>query len=520
MSRHVLFVAAENGGLSGSKVGGVGDVVRDLPVSLAEKGWMVTVVTPEYGLYKGHEGFEYVESIEASFSGQSLAANLIRSTRESSVQYLLIEHPWLIADRPGQIYTNEPDEPFATDATRFALFSTFVAAWLKKRNEFDVVHLHDWHTAPLLLLREFCPAFSFLRKLRCVFSIHNLAMQGVRPLLGHSSSLFTWYPDLTVDERVVDPRWPDCVNLMRAGIQLADKVGTVSPAYARDIQTPNDPEKGKHGAEGLESDIREVTRQGRLIGILNGCDYPECIPGKKMSIPELLRKAGPMITRFAAEEPYARSAHLIALEKIRTLKPHQQAVLVTSIGRLTEQKAGLLQIHIRGKPVLHHLLNTMSDDGLFVMLGTGDPELESFLVECSALFSNLLIIRGFDEGLAHDLYRSGNIFLMPSLFEPCGISQMLAMRAGQPCVVTATGGLKDTVTDNVTGWTVSGSNLAAQANALIDRFETAFTMAKNQTPRYREICRNASTARFRWGNAATRYINELYLADHVSEFAG
>ena len=313
-----------------------------------------------------------------------------------------------------------------------------------------------------------------------------------------------------MDNRVVDPRWPDCINLMRTGIQLADKVSTVSPTYAIEIQMADDPDTSRHGGEGLHEDLIQRAVQGELIGILNGCAYPKKIPGKKMAVSTLLRTAKTVILRLAAQEKYVRSAHLVALKKITALNERRQQVLVTNVSRLTEQKTGLLQQAVNNKPVLHHILENMGKSGILIMLGNGDANIESFLVETSANFENLLFISGFDEGFSHHLFRSGQLFLMPSTFEPCGTTQMFAMRAGQPSLVHQVGGLFDTVSDGVNGWAFTGNSQEEHAiNALV-RFNDAFSAARDATDEYQALSANATRTRFSWQSAAQTYISEIY----------
>ena len=160
----VLILAAENGALAGGKVGGIGDVVRDLPPALTQAGWRVIVLTPDYGL--NGEDFEERETIRTVFGEETIEAKLRSApTKTNQPENLVIEHPRLLAPKPGQIYVDdESSQPFATDATRFALFCALAASWLQHQEHIDVVHLHDWHTSPFLLLREFATDFGFLKK--------------------------------------------------------------------------------------------------------------------------------------------------------------------------------------------------------------------------------------------------------------------------------------------------------------------------------------------------------------------
>jgi len=185
--------------------------------------------------------------------------------------------------------------------------------------------------------------------------------------------------------------------------------------------------------------------------------------------------------------------------------------LLTSVGRITDQKVGLL-LHKRegsSDTLLDNLLKALSDRGCFVMLGAGDERLERQLVEHAARHSNFVFLRGYSDALADMLYRAGDLFVMPSLFEPCGISQLLAMRSGQPCLVHATGGLKDTVEDNVDGFCFEGADLDEKAANC--ELALARAVELKSAPRsYREMRTQAREKRLSWFMTAKQYIKELY----------
>lgn len=497
----VAIIASENGALPGAKVGGIADVIKGLAEALASRGWHVIVVTPAYSSLHELPGFAKGADITTHFRGEAHTAQRYCWKDKTGVEHILIEHPLITGPESGRIYYDDPpDKPFATDANRFALFSALVASWLAQQDDIRLVHLNDWHTAPILVLRRFDPMFAALRDKHFVFTIHNLAIQGIRPLRGDSSSLFEWFPALAVDNSIVDPRWNDCVNLMRSAINLADGVNTVSPGYALEITQPDDPETGRHGGEGLEADLQRCG----VVGILNGCDYPAKVPGQRRSLAALLDEARREIMLFAARDRQVRSAHLVALERIASIARSKRPVLVTSVGRVSTQKLGLLLAHIDGRPVLHHLLDAMPE-GLFVMLGSGDENLERQLAETSAKFDNFVFLAGFSAALANDLYRSGRLFLMPSSFEPCGISQMLAMRAGQPCLVHAVGGLRDTISNGVNGYSFDGDTLEAQCRALLASFRAAYKASAGRESSWRQVSAAASAARYTWEKAAIAY---------------
>lgn len=523
MSIDILMLAAENDALPGAKVGGIGDVVRDIPPALAEFGCRVTVITPGYGFLTERPGAERLVSLEVGFGGGAHHVELYsvpprgdRATDER-VRHWVLEHPLFSICGPGRVYCDDPPtRPFARDATKFALFCAAAAEAVVQGHcdQPDVIHLHDWHAALFLLLRRYHPAYGRLRTTRCVFTIHNLALQGVRPLSGDESSLSRWFPGLHYPHAVVaDPRWPDCVNPMAVGIRLADAVHTVSPTYATEILRPSAVEaRGYYGGEGLEGDLADARDEGRLHGILNGCEYPESRPAAPnwQALGELLNH---QVLTWAGREAALASSHFIARARLVDWPPRRPAKLVTSIGRLTTQKARLLaQPASDGRPALDRILDLLEDDGLLILLGSGDPDYERFLTETAGRRPNLLFLRGYSDMVSQALYASGDLFLMPSSFEPCGISQMLAMRAGQPCLVHDVGGLHDTVRDGIDGFAFDGSNLVEQADHLVTAMRDALELHRTQPERWREIADNAAAARFLWADSARAYLEQLYRA--------
>ena len=516
---HVLLVAAENDALPGGKVGGIGDVVRDLPPALAaEKDWRVTVVTPTYGVFAELPGSRREAVLEVGFAGVSRHVELYRLPVDGpeQVTHLGLQHPLFAACGRGRIYCDDPPHsPFATDASKFALFCAAVCEGLSGGvfGPVDVLHLHDWHTALVLALCRYHPAYAELRRLHSVYTIHNLALQGVRPFFGHESSLAHWYPDLRPElAALADPRWPNCVNPMAVGVRLADRVHTVSPSYAEEIQRPSAvAARGYYGGEGLEADLQTAGAQGRLVGILNGCEYP---PGADYSPdpwPELLTRLRAQLLTWAGAGPTVSSAHFIAHARLAALSDRRPAPLVTSVGRITEQKVRLLRQNLAdGRPALDALLTELAEaGGLLLLLGSGDADYEQFLTASAARHENFIFLRGYSDPLARSLYRSGDLFLMPSSFEPCGISQMLAMRAGQPCLVHSVGGLRDTVTPDHDGFGFGGEGLTEQAEALLDTLRHALAVYRRPA-QWRQIAAAAAERRFRWADSVADYLKQLY----------
>jgi len=216
-------------------------------------------------------------------------------------------------------------------------------------------------------------------------------------------------------------------------------------------------------------------------------------------------------------KPLARELEALDLDTsvLKRFRRQRPQTIVTSVGRVTAQKVALFLQPVSGSDVaaptaLDGILRRLGDDSLFVMLGSGDPQLEAELHDVFARHDNALFVNSFSEALADRLYDCGDLFLMPSSFEPCGISQMLAMRAGQPCVVHGVGGLCDTVKDGETGFVFEGDNPADQAHAFVIAFQTAMHLRESDADRWKHVRRAAAAQRFTWAAAARAYIAGLY----------
>lgn len=520
---HIVFVAAENGCLHGGKVGGIGDVVRHLPAALALHGCRVTVVTPSHGFLHRQNKAVKQHSVSFLFRGYPHTAEIFEikaAAQQRSVTHLVIHHPALGAfdAQAGKfrIYTDDPpDRPFFTDASRFALFGAAVsaAAGSKLLGKIDCIHLHDWHAAFVALLRAFHPDCAELKKMRLIYTIHNLALQGVRPLRDNESALEAWFPELDYDWSIVaDPSWPECFNAMAVAIRLADAVHTVSPSYAAEIQKPSRKPKF-YGGEGLEGDLIQAGRNGRLLGILNGCAYPLQPAAQARQFPEILDLFRNTAIRWAGVLDTVPASQFIAYARIQELgrRSAAPAIMLTSVSRIVDQKVLLLrETGTDGKSGLQGILEVLGENGCYLMLGSGDRQYEKFLTEMSARFDNFLFINGYSEQCAEALYAGGDLFLMPSSFEPCGLSQMLAMRCGQPCLVHEVGGLKDTVQDGRNGFGFKGDSLRSQVDNLVRTAAKAVALKMNRPDQWRKICEKAAAARYPWRDSAALYVEKLY----------
>ena len=534
----ICMLAAENGAIPGAKVGGLGDVLRDIPRALADLGHEVDVIMPGYRHFAGAAGAEAQAPLKLRFRRETPRVEVSRLELAGGVRCWLLDHPLFAVGGAGRIYCDDPPgRPFATDASKFALFGAAACQLLVegRLGSVDVIHLHDWHAAFAALLIRFDPRFRPLGDARLVFTIHNLAMQGIRPFAEDVSSLEEWFPELKYQKKAVaDPRYPDCFNPLRAAVNLCDRAHTVSPTYADEIRRSNRPEIGFHGGEGLERDLQQAHRAGRLSGILNGCEYGEsasaspsaneriAVSSSRESSSEPIKPAGPSPNEFIAaarqqvfhwigDGTHVDSSHCIALERLASWRDRPPAHWVTSISRLTPQKTALFQVAMKdGKSCLENLLAALPRDHVFVMLGSGDAEIEGFFTSRAARCENFLFLKGYSELLSHTIYALGSLFLMPSSFEPCGIGQMLAMRAGQPCLAHRVGGLADTIANDVDGFTFAGRDQAHQADAFLRKFKQALSLKRRSPRRWANIRQAAAARRFSWKDSARQYCEQLY----------
>ncbi|MDG1572130.1 glycogen/starch synthase [Robiginitalea sp. M366] len=505
-----LFVAAENDALEQCKAGGMGDVVRDVPRQLAQRGDQVHVVVPSYG--RLHPKGDYRGTLEVRLRGQGYTLELYEMPPKKAIDGIVhyaLHHPEIEAGDIAHIYHNDPEEPFYTDFIKFAIFCAGVAQAIVQGvfGQLQVVHLHDWHSSLLLLLREAHPAFEGLKPIRFVYSIHNLAIQGIRPLADNYASLENWFPELEYDyAAVADPRYPDCMNLMAVGIRLADAVHTVSPSYMEDIMKPSAPPEFI-GGEGLEADLKRAHREARLFGILNGCNYGNirtAEPGR------LYANTVRAIFGWLQEESKKYKADFLAHtgEKVFALTENPPDFVCSSVARLTEQKFYFFK---NNPEVLARMLKRLEAvNGIFMLLGTGAPEYEQLFRQMSFEHPNFIFTNGQSEDVIDSMYLETNLYLMPSLFEPCGISQMLAMRNGNPVLAHATGGLKDTIRHMETGFLFDGDTYPEKLRSLEAVFDQALELYFQEPDRWEAMREKAREMRFTWAQSVDRYYTELY----------
>ncbi len=506
-----LFVAAENDAIPECKAGGMGDVVRDVPRQISKRGDKVQVVVPSYS--RLHQNGVFRANIKFHLRDTIYEAELYEVAPKKeydNITHFVIHHPEIEEGGIAHIYHDDPTEPFYTDAIKYFIFCTAVAEAIQMGafGKLDIVHMHDWHSSPLLFLKTYHPVYKGLKKMRYVFSIHNLAIQGIRPFHDNYSSVGNWFPDVELPYKELrDPRYHDCINLMAVGIRLADAVHTVSPSYKEDVLLASRRPEFV-GGEGLEKDLLKANNEGRLFGILNASNYDNI---RVAETGFLYRNTVKALFVWLQDESKKYKADFLAHtgEKIMKYVDEHPKFIVSSVARLTEQKFYFFK---RSPEAFEKMLKRLDKiDGIFMLLGTGDPDYEELFRNMSYKHKNFIFTNGQSEDLIDSIYLESDLYFMPSLFEPCGISQMLAMRNGNPCLVHHTGGLKDTVEHLKTGFAFSGKTYEAQIKNMIKNFDQALTIWEKDKPRWKKIQANAKKMRFTWEKSLDEYYKYLYL---------
>jgi starch synthase len=408
---NILFVASEVAPFS--KTGGLGDVAAALPAALAARGHDVAVVTPRYGsVDAAAHGFERL-ALTVHVRGD--VAGLWRGAVGGARAYLL-EHERHYGGRAG-LY-GEHGRDYDDNAQRFAFLARAALGVPRALGVApDVVHLHDWQTAlAAWMLRHERAGEAWVERARVVYTIHNLAYQGVFPKAVVPALGLPW--DVFRQEAV---EFYDQLNFMKAGVVFADAVTTVSPNYAREILTP------EHG-NALDGLMR--SRATDLLGILNGIDDETWDPRTDRHLP----------ARFGPGDLAGKVECKAALQREVGLPSRPGVPLVAMVGRLAEQKG----IDV----VAAALEDLLGLEMQLVLLGSGRRDYEELFQRAAREVPERIAVRiGFDEGLAHRIEAGADGFLMPSRFEPCGLNQMYSLRYGTVPVVRAVGGLDDTVED-------------------------------------------------------------------------
>ncbi|TMB52817.1 MAG: glycogen synthase GlgA [Deltaproteobacteria bacterium] len=469
----VVMLASEAHPLA--KTGGLGDVLAALPPALAAAGVDVTVCLPAYrGILRRLDATGTPLRLHAPVASRMEAAAVV-AIPEASVPTVAIR-----ADRyfDREALYGPPGGEYPDNAERFAFFCRAALEWLRRLEPPpDVLHLHDWQTSlAAAFLRGTAALYPELATVRTVLTVHNLAYQGRFP--------FDVWPLLNLDVRYFAPSWLEFygqVNYLKAGLLFADRITTVSPRYAEEIQTPE-------FGEGLDGVLR--TRSEHLVGILNGVDYAAWNPA---SDPNLA-------ARYDASDLRGKARCKAALQAELGLPVRADLPLLAIVSRLAEQKGFDLLT-----ATLPELLATTAVQ--LAILGSGDPTYETALRQIAARSPGRLALRiEFNESLAHRIEAGGDIFLMPSRFEPCGLNQLYSLRYGTVPLVHATGGLEDTVVEfDPAAGTGTGFKFAPYGTeAFVAAVRRALRLHADPAA-WQRLMRNGMAQDFSWHRAARSY---------------
>jgi starch synthase len=465
----ILFIASEVSPFS--KTGGLGDVSGALPTALAALGHDVKVVTPRYREVRDTGQLHPTgESLLLRFPFGEVGGPLLSTRLSENLEVLFLENEPFYGNRDG-LYGDASGE-YRDNARRFA-YLCVGALQAAQRVRFvpDIIHLNDWQTGlvPVALRRGY--QGTPLGQAKCVFTIHNLAYQGRFPKDTMSDLGLPW--DLFTAEDGLE--FHDTVNFLKAGLVFSDALTTVSPTYAREIQTP---EQG-YGLDGL---LRH--RAHALHGILNGIDTHVWNPRTDTFLP----------ARYGAQD--LRGKALCKLDLLgRFGLPAGDAPVFGIVTRLAWQKGVDL--------LLESLPAALQADIRFVAVGNGEGHLEDGLRRLQERYPKQVGVHiGFDAGLSHLLEAGADFFVMPSRYEPCGLNQMYSLRYGTVPIVRATGGLVDTVEGGLDGNGVLFESF--HPTALLAAMRRALALYADP-PRLEAFRRRGMEKDFSWTASARKY---------------
>lgn len=475
--KKVLMVSSE--AVPYIKTGGLADVVGSLPRYVKREEYDVRVILPKYACMDQRflPDLQFVCHFYVNLNWRKQYAGIFKSEYKD-ITYYFVDNEFYFAG-------NNPYNNIHEDVEKFAFFSKAVLMALPYIDFCpDVIHCNDWQTGllPVFLKTEFYQDNYYIG-IKTVFSIHNMKFQGrwhVRDIMdvtGLPASIFTADKLESYGE----------ANYLKGGCVYADAISTVSPSYAIDITTP----EGGEGLDGLMS-----ARRDSLYGIVNGIDYEDFNPMTDAA----------MVEHFSVKDVVkGKKANKRALQQSMGLPEKEDAFLIGMVSRLTDQKGFDLVAY-----VMEEMLSTMNVQ--FVVLGTGEYRFEEMFHYFQGKYPDKISSYiGYSEKKAHQIYASCDAFLMPSLFEPCGLSQMMSMRYGTIPIVRETGGLKDTVEpynefeNKGTGFSFATYN----AHDMMHVIQYAYRVFTGQKKQWEAIMKRAMEKDFSW-NASARKYEELY----------
>lgn len=465
------------------KTGGLGDVAGSLPAALVRAGAEVIVMVPKYATIKDEykSQMEHFSDFYVSLGWRNEYCGL-EKLEHDGVTYMFIDNE--------RYFARDYPYGFFDDGERFAFFSKAITESLQHLPagfECDILHCNDWQTALApVFLREFYQGLPLYDRVKTVFSIHNVAFQGqfsdtvMEDILGVAH----------IPAAASQLRCDACsINYMLGALRYADAITTVSPTYANEIQTPE-------FGEGLDGVLRE--RSYALQGILNGIDVAGFDPATDKRI----------AANYTVEDRSGKAVCKAKLQEELGLEVRDDRPLIVMVTRLTRQK---------GMDLVMYALDRILSGGVQVaVLGTGDRDYEDGLRYFQDKYPGTMAARiEFDPALSQRMYAAADMFLMPSKFEPCGLSQIIAMRYGTLPIVRETGGLKDTVqpynefTGEGTGFSFSNFNGDEMGDAV---FRAARLFWDNRDA-WNQLVTQAMSQDFSWTRSADKYL-DLYFFMH------
>lgn len=465
------------------KTGGLGDVAGSLPAALVRAGAEVIVMVPKYATIKDEykAQMEHFSDFYVSLGWRNEYCGL-EKLEHDGVTYMFIDNE--------RYFARDYPYGFFDDGERFAFFSKAITEslqYLPAGFECDILHCNDWQTALApVFLREFYQGLPLYDRVKTVFSIHNVAFQGqfsdtvMEDILGVAH----------IPAAASQLRCDACsINYMLGALRYADAITTVSPTYANEIQTPE-------FGEGLDGVLRE--RSYALQGILNGIDVTGFDPATDKRI----------AANYTVEDRSGKAVCKAKLQEELGLEVRDDRPLMVMVTRLTRQK---------GLDLVMYALDRILAGGVQVaVLGTGDRDYEDGLRYFQDKYPGTMAARiEFDPALSQRMYAAADMFLMPSKFEPCGLSQIIAMRYGTLPIVRETGGLKDTVqpynefTGEGTGFSFSNFNGDEMGDAV---FRAARLFWDNRDA-WNQLVTQAMSQDFSWTRSADKYL-DLYFFMH------
>ena len=470
--KKILFASSEVHPLI--KTGGLADVAGSLPRALDKINQEIRIILPNYQSIKTTEEVRFISSVRVN----NQDANILETQLPNSkVIVWLVDCPAFF-DTPGNPYVDEAGNPWDNIAARFALFCRVAVEVAMNRAHLnwqpDVIHCNDWQTGlvPALLSLE-------SNKPASIFTIHNMAYQGMFPE--------TTFTDLNLPTQLWHHdglEFHDMLSFIKGGLSYANRITTVSPTYALEIQTS---EYG-YGLEGLLSHKHDI-----LSGIINGMDLDQWNPETDKSISE----------PYSADTLEKKVINKTSLQARSSLPVNKSVPLFGLISRLVEQK---------GVDLLIECLTEMVNMPLqLVLLGSGDKSVEQKLLSFARLYPKKISVTiGYDEALAHQIEAGVDIFLMPSRFEPCGLNQMYSQRYGTIPIVRKTGGLADTIEDalpkSLANNTATGISFKqASPGALLEAIKRGLLLY-NDKKTWKKIQIAAMQKDFSWENSAKQYV--------------